>query len=89
MLLFTSRWKNRGAMEKFAKAALPPHRLTRKEHCMGYFRTCPRCGAHLDPGELCDCAARLESTVFYGAEAKKGRNGKNEVKKESGKAVIY
>lgn len=58
MLLFTSRWKNRGTREKFAKAALPPHRLTRKEHCMGYFRTCPRCGANLDPGELCDCVAR-------------------------------
>ena len=56
---------------------------------MADFRTCPRCGANLDSGELCDCAARLESTVFYGAEAKKGRNGKNEVKKESGKAVIY
>ena len=22
---------------------------------MPYFRTCPRCGAHLDPGEACDC----------------------------------
>ena len=21
---------------------------------MGYYRTCPRCGAHLDPGERCD-----------------------------------
>lgn len=20
-----------------------------------YFRTCPDCGAHLDPGEHCDC----------------------------------
>lgn len=20
-----------------------------------YFRECPRCGAHLDPGEPCDC----------------------------------
>ena len=56
---------------------------------MGYFRTCPQCGVNLDPGELCDCVARLESTVFYGAEAKKGRTGKNEVKKESGQAVIY
>ena len=61
----------------------------REGYHMSYFRTCPRCGANLDSGELCDCAARLESTVFYGAEAKKGRNGKNEVKKESGKAVIY
>ena len=20
-----------------------------------YFETCPNCGAHLDPGEKCDC----------------------------------
>lgn len=20
-----------------------------------YYKTCPRCGAHLDPGEQCDC----------------------------------
>ena len=20
-----------------------------------YYRTCPKCGAHLDPGEVCDC----------------------------------
>lgn len=23
---------------------------------MGYFKTCPNCGAHLDPGENCDCS---------------------------------
>ena len=22
---------------------------------MPYFRTCPHCGAHLDPSERCDC----------------------------------
>ena len=22
---------------------------------MEYYRTCPICGAHLDPGEKCDC----------------------------------
>ena len=22
---------------------------------MAYYRECPRCGAHLDPGEHCDC----------------------------------
>lgn len=21
-----------------------------------YYKTCPNCGAHLDPGELCDCS---------------------------------
>jgi len=29
---------------------------------MSYFRTCPRCGAHLDPGEVCDCLD-LASTI--------------------------
>lgn len=23
---------------------------------MSYYRICPHCGAHLDPGEVCDCA---------------------------------
>lgn len=22
---------------------------------MAFFRTCPNCGANLDPGEVCDC----------------------------------
>lgn len=22
---------------------------------MAYYNTCPHCGAHLDPGERCDC----------------------------------
>ncbi len=22
---------------------------------MAFYKTCPRCGAHLDPGESCDC----------------------------------
>ncbi len=26
---------------------------------MSYYKTCPYCGAHLDPGEVCDCAARI------------------------------
>ncbi len=25
---------------------------------MGYFRECPGCGAHLDPGERCDCGIK-------------------------------
>ena len=28
-----------------------------------YFRECPRCGAHLDPGETCDCGAEGGSGV--------------------------
>ena len=37
---------------------------------MTYFKTCPRCGASLDPGETCDCRdeenerkARIEAYV--------------------------
>lgn len=26
---------------------------------MSYYRTCPRCGASLDPGEPCDCDKNL------------------------------
>lgn len=22
---------------------------------MSYYRTCPKCGSNLDPGEVCDC----------------------------------
>lgn len=27
---------------------------------MAYFRKCPDCGAHLDPGEACDCRHERE-----------------------------
>jgi len=27
---------------------------------MAYYNECPRCGAHLDPGEHCDCQANIE-----------------------------
>ena len=26
-----------------------------------YFNTCPLCGAHLDPGERCDCSSGPEN----------------------------
>lgn len=26
---------------------------------MSYYHTCPDCGAHLDPGEPCDCTGTL------------------------------
>ena len=29
---------------------------------MPYYRTCPRCGCNLDPGERCDCMGEI-STV--------------------------
>ncbi len=27
---------------------------------MSYYRVCPLCGAHLDPGERCDCREEEE-----------------------------
>jgi len=27
-----------------------------------YYRTCPDCGAHLDPQEVCDCQSEEEET---------------------------
>ena len=28
---------------------------------MSYYRACPHCGAHLDPGERCDCLESRET----------------------------
>lgn len=33
---------------------------------MSYYRTCPHCGANLDPGERCDC--RGNEKTARGAE---------------------
>lgn len=52
---------------------------------MEYFRTCPHCGAHLDPGERCDCLPHGEPPVFHGAHDKTGQEGKE----ADGKAVIH
>lgn len=30
---------------------------------MSYFRVCPECGAHLDPGEVCDCSISVSTGV--------------------------
>ncbi|MBQ8043617.1 MAG: hypothetical protein IJ272_05650 [Clostridia bacterium] len=27
---------------------------------MAYFNVCDKCGAHLDPGEVCDCNSKRE-----------------------------
>ncbi len=39
---------------------------------MSYYRVCPRCGAHLDPGEVCDCREQ-EKTVRGAANTTDGR----------------
>ena len=38
-----------------------------------YYKTCPNCGAHLDPGELCDCLEKEE-----GRSVKEAPNGHRE-----------
>ena len=38
---------------------------------MRYFKTCPRCGAHLDPGESCDC--RRERNNESGGQGRDSR----------------
>lgn len=43
-----------------------------------YFETCPYCGAHLDPGERCDCK---ESRNAFAAELYEKHYGK--AKKEA------
>lgn len=36
---------------------------------MDYFKTCPDCGASLDPGEVCDCqTAELDELAAFLAE---------------------
>ena len=32
-----------------------------------YYTTCPHCGAHLDPGERCDCQDHPENEIKYEA----------------------
>lgn len=35
------------------------------------FRTCPHCGANLDPGEKCDCPDQTEQDARQEADVKK------------------
>ena len=42
----------------------------------GYYRTCPLCGASLDPGEICDCG--VSEYVFSGEEVVPERLPKRE-----------
>lgn len=37
---------------------------------MPYFKTCPHCGAHLDPGEACDCIPSLYASLTPELRAK-------------------
>ena len=37
---------------------------------MSYFKTCPRCGAHLDPGDVCDCKERTAQSAANALDGK-------------------
>lgn len=37
---------------------------------MAYYKTCDKCGAHLDPGEICDCSQEEKPTVVLPLERK-------------------
>ena len=40
---------------------------------MAYYRTCSHCGAHLDPGEQCDCmVGKVHYTEYVRADEKAG-----------------
>ena len=39
---------------------------------MSYYRICPHCGAHLDPGEVCDCRDK-EKTPAGAANTDEGK----------------
>ena len=38
---------------------------------MSYYSTCPICGAHLDPGEVCDCDNEFKGIRIAKIEYKK------------------
>lgn len=40
---------------------------------MSYFRTCPICGANLDPSELCEC---IKNTAHGAGTSESGKHGK-------------
>lgn len=37
-----------------------------------YYRTCPCCGANLDPGEICDCKTESRAAKPQTEHKKKG-----------------
>ena len=37
---------------------------------MSIYRTCPNCGANLDPGERCDCVSPPKSQAFVNLDKK-------------------
>lgn len=60
------------------------------EKIVGYYRTCPNCGANLDPGERCDCrekrTARGVGSTQGGNTGKEDRNTVPIITERSGKS---
>lgn len=42
---------------------------------MAYFNVCENCGAHLDPGEVCDCIKKPAEGTNQGGQAVNQSNG--------------
>ena len=40
---------------------------------MSIYRTCPNCGANLDPGETCDCGLPAKSQTLTNLDKKTAR----------------
>ena len=45
---------------------------------MSYYRTCPHCGANLDPGERCNCLEAQQKAPVSAANADRGDGNKIE-----------
>lgn len=42
---------------------------------MSYYRTCPGCGVHLDPGEICQDCKEKAATALQRNDGKADRKG--------------
>ena len=56
---------------------------------MSYFRTCPRCGLHLDPGERCECVRKLEQKKRSARSAATLRTAKRNMTHVSASSVMH
>lgn len=58
---------------------------------MSYYRTCPRCGANLDPGETCDCqiGAALLLTEGAAEQWEDKKTAASSTKADSGKETPH
>lgn len=46
---------------------------------MAFYNVCPKCGAHLDPGELCDCEETAEKEKKAREQLLVMENGTNQL----------